>query len=369
MKDRGIAWERLAAMLFCLLILGGLLLLGVRYLFPVLLPFLIAWLLSLAIRPLSVRVSARTGIPQRLCATSLLVLLLAALLLLAGLLVGRLMRELTQLLSQMLESGGALPWVGEQRTDPLGHLLERLGIHPAGIAQYAAFQKTFYEMMDSLGERLLERLSTALPAVARWLLSSFPSVLLTVLITVIAGFSFCMNGEAIAESLLRLLPMDLRERIPALWRRAGQIFKRYLRIYLVLLGLTFLELLLGFLILRVRYALLLAALIALVDLLPILGVGTVLLPWAVVAFFQKNFYLGFGLCALYLVIVILRQILEPRLMGRSLGLHPLLALFAGYAGWRWLGFWGMALGPLAALLLKSTLLPLWLSVTRGGENQ
>lgn len=369
MKEKGIAWERLASMLFCLLIFGGLLLLGARYLLPVLLPFLIAWLLSLAIRPLAVRLSHRTGIPQRLCAASLLVLFLAAILLLAGFLVGRLMRELTQILSQMLENGGALPWMGEPMADPFGRLLERLGIDRAGITQYEAFQEMFYEMMDSLGEQLLERLSTALPAVAGWMLSSFPSVLLTVLIMVIAGFSFCMNGEAIAKSLLRLLPVGLRERIPALWERAGRIFKRYLRIYLVLLDLTFLELLLGLLILRVRYALLLAALIALVDLLPVLGVGTVLLPWAVVAFFQKDFYLGFGLCALYLVILILRQILEPRLMGRSLGLHPLLALFAGYAGWRWLGFWGMALGPLVALLLKSTLLPLWLSITEPDKTQ
>ena len=76
-------------------------------------------------------------------------------------------------------------------------------------------------------------------------------------------------------------------------------------------------------------------------------------------FKQKSFWidivpmLGAGVLILYFAIFILRQIMEPRLIGRSLGLHPLLALFAGYAGWRFFGFLGMALGPLAALLIKT----------------
>ena len=91
------------------------------------------------------------------------------------------------------------------------------------------------------------------------------------------------------------------------------------------------------------------------DMLPVLGVGTVLVPWALVAFFQRNFYLGFGLTVLYLVMLILRQIAEPKLLGKSLGLHPLLTLFAGYAGFRLFGFFGMLAGPVVATLVKNAL--------------
>ena len=359
MKERGFSWERLASMLFCLLIIGALLLLGARYLLPALLPFLAAWLLSLGIRPLAARVSQKTGIPKRPCAAVLLILFLAVLILLVGSLMGRLMRELTQLLSQLLENGGAVLWVGESVSEPLLRLMDRIGVEVADLSHYSKFQEMLNGMLESLGERLVELLSNALPRVAGWMLSSLPSVLLAVLITVMAGFYFCMDEETVTTRLFHLLPESAKEKLPRLKRRAGEIFKRYLRVYLILLGLTFLELLVGLLILRVRYALLLAALIALVDLLPILGVGTVLLPWAVVAFFQKNFFLGFGLSVLYLIVLILRQILEPRLVGKSLGLHPLIALFAAYVGWQLLGFWGMALGPVAALLLRSLVMPFW----------
>ena len=122
-----------------------------------------------------------------------------------------------------------------------------------------------------------------------------------------------------------------------------------------MLALTFGELLIGFLILGVDYAFLLALIIAVLDMLPVLGVGTVLIPWALVALLQKNFYLGFGLVILYLVMLVLRQIAEPKLLGKSLGLHPLLTLFASYAGFRLFGFLGMLAGPVVATLIKNAL--------------
>lgn len=135
----------------------------------------------------------------------------------------------------------------------------------------------------------------------------------------------------------------------------GRFFKRYLRAYLILLAITFLCLFVGFSILGVDYAFLLALLTAVVDMLPVLGVGTVLIPWAAVMLLQERFYLGFGLLILYGVMLILRQIMEPRLVGKSLGLHPVLTLFAGYAGWRLFGVIGMILGPPVAMLLRIAL--------------
>jgi hypothetical protein len=103
----------------------------------------------------------------------------------------------------------------------------------------------------------------------------------------------------------------------------------------------------------VDYAFLLAALIALVDLLPILGVGTVLIPWSVVMLLQHRFFIGFGLLVLYLAVTVVRQIAEPRLLGKSLGLHPLLTVFSTYVGWELFGFFGMLLGPFFVLLAIS----------------
>ena len=99
----------------------------------------------------------------------------------------------------------------------------------------------------------------------------------------------------------------------------------------------------------------LAFLIALADLLPVIGVGTILIPWGIVMLLQKNFYLGFGLLILYLVISLIRQVAEPKVLGKSLGLHPLLTLFATYVGFSLFGLLGMILAPIVALVAKRLL--------------
>lgn len=117
--------------------------------------------------------------------------------------------------------------------------------------------------------------------------------------------------------------------------------------------LTFGELFLGLLLLRERYAFLLAFLIALMDILPVLGVGTALLPWAIFRLLGGNTWGGVGLILLYAVITVVRQITEPHLVGKSIGLHPLVTLFAFFAGMKLFGFAGIFLGPIAALLIKA----------------
>lgn len=361
------AWERWAAILFCLLAGGVAVLLLWRYLLPVLLPFLLAWLLSLLIRPLAKKLSRRLHISQRFCAALLLTLFLSALVLLVGLALRRLMGEMSRLLGHLLENNGKIPGVVDESFDLFEFLMARLGIYPEAGSGYVLFRERFYEMLTDMSTHLIEALGEGLPAFATKLLSALPSAFFALLITVIAGFYFCMDERMLGNSLLGFLPRRIKLKIPAWKERAKQISWRYVKVYLLLLLLTFGELLAGFLILRVDYAFLLALIIAVLDMLPVLGVGTVLVPWALVAFFQRKFYLGFGLAVLYLVMLILRQIVEPKLLGKSLGLHPLLTLFASYAGFRLFGFWGMLVGPVVATLVKN-LIPSAQGVDIGRES-
>ena len=102
----------------------------------------------------------------------------------------------------------------------------------------------------------------------------------------------------------------------------------------------------------VDYALSLSLAVAAVDLLPVLGTGTVLIPWGIFSLLTKNFRLGFGLLILYALLTVVRQISEPRVLGQSLGIHPILTLVAIYGGLRLAGVWGMLLFPLALVIIK-----------------
>ena len=119
------------------------------------------------------------------------------------------------------------------------------------------------------------------------------------------------------------------------------------------MALTFAELFVAFSLMGVSYAFLTAAAVARVDLLPILGVGTVLLPWSAISFLLGDPRLGIGLLLTYAVVSLVRQFVEPRLIGKELGIPPLLSIITMYVGFRLFGFIGLISAPAVAMLVAN----------------
>lgn len=349
--ERGSA-ERLVYVLLCLVLGGGALYLALRYLLPILLPFLIAWAASAAIMPAAAAISKRFRLSNRLCAVILLVLLLAALALGIGWSVSRLLGELGGLLSGLLSEYGSFEGAVNAALTYLESVLLQTGLFSSVGGE---LRERLYGMLGEILPSALSALASGVSSVAGGILRGLPTFLFAAIVTVIAGFYFCFDREGIERELGALLPRALRARLGR-WRQGmRRLSLRYLRAYLLLLLLTFAVLLVGFLLLGVPYAFLLASVTAIVDFLPVLGIGTVLLPWAAFALLRGRYYLGLGLLILYGVSVLVRQIAEPRLVGKSLGMHPLLTVVATYAGWRLFGVIGMLLAPFAVVLLKGVL--------------
>ena len=122
---------------------------------------------------------------------------------------------------------------------------------------------------------------------------------------------------------------------------------------MLIMGLTFFELFIGFTVLGVKYSFLAALGVALVDILPIFGVGTVLVPWAILMFLTGDQFLGVGILALWAIISVVRQFAEPKIVGKSLGISPVLTLLATYAGLRLFGVPGMIGAPAIAVFVKA----------------
>lgn len=350
--------ERVAAWMLTLLLGGVFVFLFFRYFFGILLPFLIAWGVSFPITSLADRVAERFHLSKRLCAAILFLLFLAVAVCLAVLGINRLVNETRELLLRMVESYGSVEemvgvWLGE-----LERALSSIRLFGQGGAGGTPLRAKLYEMLYGLLSSAVSAVVGALPSVLGGILQTLPSLLFATVITILAGFYFCMDREHILQSVVAILPCRIREKLPQWRRRSRHASWRYFRAYLILMLITFLILLVGFLVLDVPYALLLAILSAIVDMLPVLGVGTILFPWAAVLLLQRKFYLGFGLLILYAVCTLVRQITEPKLIGKSLGLHPLLTVFATYVGFQLFGVIGMLLSPLFALVAKSVYLQL-----------
>ena len=109
----------------------------------------------------------------------------------------------------------------------------------------------------------------------------------------------------------------------------------------------------GFNIIGVSYSLLLAFIISVFDAFPIFGVGGFLIPWAIYSFFTGSIRMGISLFILYFIVLIVRQTVEPKILGNQIGVHPLVTLIAMYTGLKLLGFIGLILGPITALLFKN----------------
>jgi predicted PurR-regulated permease PerM len=127
--------------------------------------------------------------------------------------------------------------------------------------------------------------------------------------------------------------------------------------------ITFCELCLGLTLLHVPHAIIISAVIALVDIMPVLGTGTVMVPWAIMEFIMGRGYSGLGLALIYAIITVVRNILEPKIVGHHIGLHPLVTLAAIVIGLKALGFAGMIFFPITIIILKhmreSGIVKLW----------
>jgi len=178
---------------------------------------------------------------------------------------------------------------------------------------------------------------------------SLPSVLMFVITLLVSTFLISADYEKVARFLLLQIPDKWQERFIRTKTHLTNTLWKWLKALFILLCITFAELTAGFLFLGVKHAVFFAFLISLVDMLPILGVGSVLIPWAIYELFLGNQYRAIFLAVLYGIISLVRNICEPKIIGSQIGLHPLVTLLCVYIGYKTLGLTGMLLFPIGAI--------------------
>lgn len=182
---------------------------------------------------------------------------------------------------------------------------------------------------------------------------SVPSMLISILISIISSFFFTLDYQPIVNKVLSMLPKHWAELVFDVKSSFKNTIGKYLIAYGKLITLTFIELSIGFFIVGIDNAIPLAAMIAVIDILPVLGTGTVMIPWFIIEFIRGNISLGIALFIIYIIITVIRNILEPKLVGDQIGLHPLVTLVCIFVGLRLAGFAGMFGLPIAVTIIKS----------------
>lgn len=329
-------WKVVASLAFSLA--GTVLFLYFGYkLLGFFMPFVIGWLIASVASPVVVWLEKRVNLIKKWGSALIIIGVLGLVGLLAYLSVSTLAREVVSLtqdipdIYQELESG--MDMIGE-------NLKGFFRMLPAGI------QDGWHTIMNNLDKTagdIIGRLSEPTVSAAGRFAKGIPSVLIATIVTFISAYFFIAEREEVLRWSKQIAPDALVRRMTMVVDNFKYAVGGYFKAQFKIMVVVYVLLAAGFLILRIHFAFLLALLIAFLDFLPFFGTGTALIPWAVYKFLMGDYKMVVGLLVLYGVTQLVRQLIQPKLVGDSMGLNPLVTLVLLYAGYKLGGVLAMIL--------------------------
>jgi len=309
------------------------------------LPFILAYFVATMTTPLLNFLHKKLKFPKLLASSVSLILILGTITTIITVVINRIIFELTQFTKQFPSIIQALPQKAEQINSQWLELTGRLS------PQMALYLNNILLNISSTAYSFIKPMTQGTINLAGNLASSLPSIILFTVAFILSCIFMTNDFDMIKKSIARQIPENMVKRVMLVKTYSGIAIGKYLKGMGIILCITFTELFIGFTIIKVEYAFILAVVIAFVDILPVLGSGSILLPWCVITLWSGDIKLASSLLVIYLVVTVMRQIIEPKVMSSSLGTYPLVTLLGMYIGLQLFGFIGMILTPIMILVL------------------
>jgi sporulation integral membrane protein YtvI len=314
---------------------------GVKYVVP----FLLAFIFASLIEPVVKFLEKKIRIPRKIGTVLSILLVIGAIVAVFALLISRLINEITNVYQSL-----------SQNMTGISSFFDGLFNEINGI--YIQLPTEVTDLINTAGQNLANELKGLLSSIINLaqipiqFALDLPQVLVFIVITILATYFMSSDKNTILNFLDGQIPSDWLKKTRAISNNIFSALLGWIRAQLILMSITFSELLIGLLIIGVKNALLIALIIALVDVLPVLGAGTVLIPWSIINLITGQTKLGLSLFLLYVIILFVRQLIEPKIVGQQIGVHPLFTLAGMYIGLRIFGVLGMFVGPITVVVLK-----------------
>jgi sporulation integral membrane protein YtvI len=319
-------------------------------------PFVIGFLIAVAVRPAIRFFHKKTGVNIQICGVATVLVLITALILLAFF-------GLSRLFVGIAEACAQLPAFAQQLSEGLSALSVRLSDMLEKTPSFAGIK--IDTSLGGISAQILKitALAENTGNIVQSVVKSIPGFFINVIVTIVASCFISADYPNVTGFIIRQLPKRYQKTAIELKSFFMITVARVIRAYLTLMVITFAELSAGLMLLRIPHAIIVAAVIAVVDVLPVLGTGTVMIPWTVIELIMGDFYKALGLILVYAIIAVVRNILEPKIVGQHIGLHPLVTLAAIIIGLKAMGFAGMIFFPICIIILKhlreSGIISLW----------
>ncbi len=311
-------------------------------------PFLVAFIISLMIEPAIKFIMAKTKLTRR--SSSIIIFIVVSVIILGS---------LTWILITLFSESSSL-------LQGLNNYFDKAYVQLQNLM--ASFQFDKIHVSDEVLNVIQNSTGDLLETASNWmrnlltslinLVTSLPSIAICVGISVVALYFICVDKIYILDQVEHHLPKVWVRKIGRHLKDLIQTLGGYLKAEAMLILVSFVISLIGLYILqfagfRIEYPLLMALFIGFVDALPILGSGTVMIPWAIICAINGDINLGIAIIVLLIIMSIARQILEPKLVSKNIGVHPIFTLIAMYTGFKVIGIMGLLIGPIVLIIFKN----------------
>ena len=334
------------------IILGGI---ALFYLSKYTYPFIIAMIIAFLMNPLVTFLEKKAHLPRGF---AVFVSLLLIFLVFAGLIT----LLVTEIISGTNYLAGVIPEHIETIVDYIETLISTkiIPLYNQTTAMFNTLdneqQDTIIKNIQNIGESITTGVSSFIqtflkniPAIIGW----FPTTVTALLFTLLGTFFISKDYDRFGRMTGNVLPNKVFSGAKRLFRDLKRALFGFIRAQFTLVSLTTVTILIGFLILGVKYSITIALICGLVDIIPYLGTGTIFIPWIIFEFISGNTSLGIGLSVLYIIVVVQRQLIEPKVLSSSIGLDPLATLIALFIGFKLIGFLGLIAGPVALVIFNT----------------
>ncbi len=324
------------------IIVSGIIYFALKFMLAYLLPFMIGIFISFLMQKPAAILSKKTKIKKGICAAVLSVVSYLLVLAIFSSLLWIIISQASTFINSVTKNATSLNGVFEKINELIRCFSDNLSSDMELVVKNI--------LTDTAGE-FATKAGSFLTGIATSLVKKMPTLFISGIVTVVATCYISKDFDGLKKFFKSMVKPATYKNILTIKKILFDCCFKFLKGYLLIVGITFLELLIGLMVLGVNHFLLLAFLISLIDILPILGTGTVLIPWSVILFLQEDYFLAIGILILYLLVTVVRNIIEPKIIGDKMGINPLFTLLAIFLGLRLAGIAGMIILPITAIIV------------------
>ena len=311
-------------------------------------PFLIAFIISLIIEPAIRYLMKKAKMTRKMSAIIIFIIVLS-------IIIGSITWGIISLISESTNLLQTLNIYIDKAYTQMQETIGKLSITKISVSSnvIGIAENTSREILYKISSWLSEFLTKLINSI-----TSIPVIGIYIVVTILSLYFFCTDKIYILDLMEHHMPKTWVQKIGKHLKEITKTLGGYLKAQFILIFVSFVISVIGlylikFIGMNVKFPLLIALGIGFVDALPILGSGTVMVPWAIIAALNGDIKLGIAIIVLWVIMSLVRQFLEPKIVSGKIGIHPIFTLVAMYSGFKIIGVIGMLVGPIVLIILKN----------------